>query len=350
MIDDRVRIRSCRVDSYDLPLNPPWVTSRGQLSHRQGWLVFLATDGEVAGCGECAPMEQAGTESHAEAGQSLHRWAGRVAGMRLSKLWQLLDDEAISPAVRCALEGAVVDLAARRQRQPLAHLLNPAAPLDVAVNAAVGSADQGLVGRATRATRDGYKVLKIKVGVGPAEDEIGCLRACAERLAPGVTMRLDANGAWDMAAARVWMRELEGLPVDSVEEPLAGMDPDELRQLQQEVDWSLAADESLVPLIGISGPAGLPVRRVVIKPMVVGGVRPSLRLATQAGDCEVVVTTTLEAAPGRWLTAHLAAALDDGFAHGLDTGRWLSADVGPGPVIWRGRCRLADPDRLPSSG
>ena len=349
MIDDRVRISSCRVVAYDLPLNQPWTTSHGKLTHRRGWLISLMADGGIAGCGECAPLEQAGTEPHDEAGESLHRWADRVAGMRLSRLWQLLDEETTGPAVRCALEGAVVDLAARRRRRPLAHLLNPAAPLEVAVNAAVGSADKGLVGRAARAVSDGFKVLKVKVGAGPAEIEIGSLRSCAERLPPGVTLRLDANGAWNLAAARVWMRELEGLPIEAVEEPLADMDPDDLRGMQREVNWSLAADESLVPLIGISGPGGLPVRRIVIKPMVVGGVRPSLRLATQASDCEVVVTTTLEAAPGRWLTAHLAAALDDGFAHGLDTGRWLSADVGPGPVIRRGRCRLEDPDRLPSS-
>lgn len=309
--------------------------------------MFMTTDDGVAGCGECAPLAQAGTEREAVAHESLQHWAGRIAGMRLSKLWQLLDDESIGPAVRCALEGAVLDVAARRRREPLARLLSPSAPLVIAVNAAVGAADEGLGSRVAEAVGEGFSVLKIKVGVGSVEDELDSLRACAAKLAPGITMRLDANGAWDMTAARAWMRELEGLPIESVEEPLSVAGPDDLRDLQRGVGWSLAADESLIPLMDLSGPGDLPVRRMVIKPMVVGGVRRSLRLAASAGDREVVVTTTLEAAPGRWLAAHLAAAMDDGLAHGLDTGRWLSADVGSGPQIRRGTCRLASPIPLP---
>jgi hypothetical protein len=72
--------------------------------------------------------------------------------------------------------------------------------------------------------------------------------------------------------------------------------------------------------------------------MVLGGLCPALGLA--ATGSELVVTTTVDAAPGRWMAAHLAAALDSGLAHGLDTGGWLAEDVGAGPVIDRGRCRL----------
>ena len=62
------------------------------------------------------------------------------------------------------------------------------------------------------------------------------------------------------------------------------------------------------------------------------------RLRARGTEC--VVTTTLEAAPGRWLVAQCAAALDGDLAHGLDTGSWLAKDLGDGPPLAGGWCRL----------
>jgi L-alanine-DL-glutamate epimerase-like enolase superfamily enzyme len=221
----------------------------------------------------------------------------------------------------------------------VALLLNPEASPCVAVNAAVGVADEGLPQRVRAATAQGFRVLKVKLGLREAGEELELLRSAAVGLPETASFRLDPNGAWDEDTARAILNSLGELPVESIEEPLSGADPEGLRNLAALAPCPLALDESLPRFIAAGPCTDLPVQRIVVKPMVLGGVRPCLRVA-RAAACQVVVTTTLEAAPGRWLAAHLAAALDQGLSHGLDTGAWFEDDVAPGPVVESGVCRL----------
>lgn len=340
MSGEGVRVVACRCVPYDLGFSRPWRTARGTLTRRRGWTIVLETDAGVSGFGECAPLADAGTEAPEQAEASLSGWLGRIPGMDLDSLWAALETEAAPPSVRCALEGAVAHVRATRQGVPLARLINPEAPLEFAVNASIGVADAGLTDRASAAIAAGFSVLKVKVGAGPAQDEQRCLLAIAQDLHPGISFRIDANGAWDAAAALRWIPVLEQMPIESVEEPLRDADPKALRAMQRDVSFPLALDESLPRYLADGLIDDLPVQRVVIKPMVAGGIRPCRRMIEQS-SAEAVFTTTLEAAPGRWLVAHMAAALGSDCHHGLDTGHWLAEDVGTGPVIEAGRCRLA---------
>ncbi len=339
MIEDPVRICTADIEPYRLTLRRPWRTAAGELRCRKGWLLRIVdADGEAA-WGECAPLAEAGTESPEEAEDGLRAWRERLPGLSLAELWQFLDDERWTPAVRCALEAAVVNLAAKRHRLPVARLLNPDAHAQVSVNAAVGCADEGLPGRAREAAEQGFRVLKVKLGLLDGARELELLRAAAAGLPDTACFRLDPNGAWDERTARWFFARIADLPVESIEEPLAGADPVCLRDLASSAPCPLALDESLPRYVAAGAAEDLPVTRIVLKPTVLGGIRPCLRLAAAAGR-QVVVTTTLEASPGRWIAAHLAAALDTGLSHGLDTGAWFEKDVAPGPVVESGVCRV----------
>jgi o-succinylbenzoate synthase len=333
------RITGCRAVPYDLPFVRPWRTAHGTMQRRRGWTIQIETDAGVTGVGECAPMPEAGTERPEEAGATLSAWLDRAVGMGLDALWEAVDREPPPVSVRCALEGAIADACASIAGVPLARLIDPDAPLEIPVNASVGAADDGLARRARAALDAGFRVLKVKIGAGPAQEEMARLRALASGLQKHASLRLDANGAWDEKTALRWLRALSDLPVESVEEPLAGADPELLGRLQGAAPFPLALDESLPRYLAEGRLAELPVRRVVIKPAVLGGIRPCRRLVART-PAEAVFTTALEAAPGRWLVANLAAAMGSDCPHGLDTGRWLAEDVGEGPPVAAGRCRL----------
>ncbi len=83
---------------------------------------------------------------------------------------------------------------------------------------------------------------------------------------------------------------------------------------------------------------------LVVKPLVLGGITPSLeviRLALERG-ASVVVTTTLDAGVGVAAALHLAAALPEGSpAQGLATAHLLTSDLLAAPlVVERGEMRL----------
>jgi L-alanine-DL-glutamate epimerase-like enolase superfamily enzyme len=189
----------------------------------------------------------------------------------------------------------------------------------------------------------GFRVLKLKLGTGTLDEEIARVEAAAARLPAGATLRLDANGAWDASTAAACIGRLAGLPIDCIEEPLATPDEAFLTRLQATAPFSLALDESLAGRPD-PDPGRLPVRRLVLKAPVLGGLRRTLRLAlrARAAGREVVVTSLVESAAGLWATAQLAAATGSRLAHGLATADWLSEDLGAPPGIGQGQMRLPE--------
>lgn len=343
---------------YRLPLRRPWHSARGEVRERLGWLVIASADG-LHGYGECAPLPEAGTEPPADAERRLGDWCtlaksltghDPVAGMLQALSGSTLTcSRPSSPSADFAVESALLDLRARQRGLPLRRLLQPDAADDIAVNATLGAAATVTPAQVSAAYTRGYRVLKIKVGLRPADEELPRLLAAAHALPSDAVLRLDANGAWDEATAGAVIARLAGLPIDGIEEPLREPNDAALGRLQARAAFAIALDESLPRRAQPIDPAQLPVRRLVLKPGVIGGLRSTLRLAHRARDAgrEVVLTSLIESAAGLWVTAQLAGASASPLAHGLATADWLARDLGRAPEPEAGRIVLP---RTPGSG
>jgi len=322
---------------YAVPLARPWLSARGATTTREGWLVSVEDADGVCGWGECAPLPGAGTESAGEAWSALSAAADRLPGLDAARALDALPGLG-TPAARFGLEGALLDLLARRAGLPLYRFLEPSAGGGVAVNAFGGALDAGLGARLSGAHAKGFEVVKLKLATRPAEEELAALEALAGASGIPARWRLDVNRGWDLATARNAWPRLAALPVEAVEEPAHDADDRALAELQAEAPFAVALDESL----GRWRPAdALPVRRQVLKPMVVGGHGAALALAGRA-HTESVVTSSVETATGLWHAAHLAAAVGQPLAHGLDTGAWLSRLLGPDLPVAHGRLVLGE--------
>lgn len=342
-----MRLTRCTFAPYRLPLRQPWVSARGGFVVREGWLVRLVTDAGLIGYGDCAPLPQAGTESMDSAAACLSGWAATLPGLSPeAALGRITASAAEAPAACCGLETALLDLLAQQAGLPLARWLNPRSSVAVKVNAVLGGLDSQVTERALAAVAEGYSVLKLKVGLAAGHEEIPLLHDLVRCLPAGVSLRLDANCAWNEAEAEGFLGALIGLPVESVEDPLASPDRAGWLRLQVKVPFPLAADESLRIMGADAAFNQPPVRRVVLKPMVLGGLVSALKLARRAreADVECVVTTTVDSAVGVTAALHLAAAVANDLAHGLATSVWLLRDVGEAPLVAEGVLRLgSDP-------
>ena len=277
---------------YDLALRRPWP---GIGVRRRGWIVSAAKDG-VTGFGDCAPLPLLGRNGFAQ-------------------------------ATACAIETALCDRAARAAGVSLARWLNPNAASRVQVNAAFpGSAGASPARPPVRAGCPRSQVIKLKLPGDVAE----ALRRIEQ--AGAATLRLDANRGFSFEDAATLLRAIADFPIDHVEEPLRDPTLSALLALQAMVPFPIAVDESLDEL-GIEAVLSSGLRRIVVKPMVLGGPQRTREIAGRAAAAgiEVVVTTAMDSAVGAWMAAHVAAAVDTGLAHGLDTARWLAEDVAPGP-------------------
>ena len=295
---------------YCLPLKRPWQTSRGSLGERHGRLHRLQTDDGLTGWGDCAPLPEFGI--------------GEAAARDYAE------------------ECARLDLAAQRAGLALAEWLSGAPPVtSVAVNAVLGAISGVTPAAVHDSLAAGFRVLKIKVGSGPLAKEIERLEMLCATLPTGITLRLDANAAWEAADAGRFLAACLPLPIDGIEEPLRTPDIATLRRLQAMVPFPLAIDES-IHLITCEFWQAPPVRRLVIKPPRHGGLLASAELAlrAQAAGLECTVTASLESACGLLACAHLASAIAPETCHGLATADCFATDTGTPPAIDGGRLLL----------
>jgi len=295
---------------YALPLRTPWQTSRGRVMTRHGRLLRLGGEDGLIGWGDCAPLPEFGIDENR--------------------------------AVAFAKECAQLDLTAQRAAQPLDAWLSGNPPVrTLSVNASLGKLTASSAAEIGAACAAGFKVLKLKVGSAPVADEIRHLCRLATVLPADCRLRLDANGAWNIANARDFLAACRDLPVDACEEPLAVPEPDELARLQAAVPFVLAVDESL-DLLGAAFFQHPPVRRIVIKPARLGGLLAAMAIArrARAAGVETVISSALESSCGLLACAHLAAAAAPTAIHGLATASWFVSDTGTPPLIQHGQLIL----------
>jgi muconate cycloisomerase len=213
-------------------------------------------------------------------------------------------------ASRACLETAVLDCLLKGQGASLAHLL-PARRSKVVYSGVItaGSLEKALQ-QARRMKVIGLTQVKAKVGY---EDDVARVRALRETLGPGVSLRLDANGAWSFDRARGVLDAVAGFDVAAVEQPLARGPVAELARLRVESPVPLMADESLVTLADADElVAARAVDYFNVRVSKCGGLHRSLQIARRAAAAGLRVQvgsqvgeTAILSAAGRHLAAHL---------------------------------------------
>jgi L-Ala-D/L-Glu epimerase len=203
------------------------------------------------------------------------------------------------PQALAAIDLALWDRAARRAGVPIARLLAPDPLTAVPVNATIGAEDRaGAAAAAAQAARDGFRCVKVKVGVGDDGGRVAAVRAAA----PGVAIRIDANGAWatpDEALAN--LDKLAPIGIELCEEPVHGVEA--LRAVRACSPVPIAMDETHAPGSGAADAVCLKVAR--------GGITAVLRdaAAARAAGCDVYLASTYDGPLGIAAAVHAAAAL-----------------------------------------
>ena len=317
--------------SFRLPLRAPFQTAAGEMNHREGLVLRLATDAGVVGLGEASPHPAAGPRAAREIDEAVERLAPRLVGAEVGCLDEMASEA--PPALACALDTASCDAMAKGGDVSVAQLLGGRARTSVSVNAIIAAAGENEAASQAQAAHEaGFACVKLKVGTASSLEE-ECRRVAAVRRALGtsVRLRIDANGAWGVEQAIATIMALEEYDLELVEQPVHPGDLEGMARVRRAVGTPIAADEDVTGLDAArrvleAGAAQL----LVVKLMVVGGLRPARQIAelASAAGVAVVVTTTIDAGVGTAAALHLAATLPEGGpACGLATGSLFVDDL-----------------------
>jgi O-succinylbenzoate synthase len=213
----------------------------------------------------------------------------------------------------------------------------------VPVNALVdGPADVG-------AGLAAFPCVKVKVGRDDPDDDVRLVEAVRAAVGAAVSVRVDANGAWDVDTALATIARLEPFGLELVEQPVASID--DLAEVRRRAHVPVAADECVRSVDDARRLAALGAAdAVVLKVQPLGGVRAALRVADAAG-VPAIVTSMRETSVGIAAGLALAAALPElhhacGLAAGMPGGDVVADPLVPEAGLLRVRRVEPDPDLL----
>ncbi len=207
-----------------------------------------------------------------------------LAGRSIFEIEDLLGLGALRPAALCcAVEMASWDLIGRTTRQPLCHLFGGGyrrrIPLTLRLSAASA---RDSAERARELYEQGFHS-QVLPSSGDPERDLETLSAVREVLPQDAKLRLDGGANYAMETARDLCRELEGLGLELVLDPLKAPDLNQLAALRRQTSVPLAVWRA------IHGPADVlavvrcgAARFVVVDLQRVGGTVPARKCAAIA--------------------------------------------------------------------
>ena len=350
-------IRALVADRVRIPFRRPFATASGMWLERDTWLIRVVdADGRV-GLGEAVLEPSAGDVADTILTALIREAAEGATAGTLPTMADLELHGAPGRALNAAIESAMLDL-----ERPAALADTAPDGEGVGVNATIPSLGSAAAAEAAlQSVESGFATLKVKAGAERETDVlVERIRAIRTAVGPNVRLRLDVNGAWDLATAEDRIGAIAGFDIEFVEQPLVAHDLDGLAALRRRVRVPIAADEAVSSVGAVRALlADEAVDVLVVKPARVGGPAAVTEIAERAAErgVPVVISTLFETgvglAAGLAIAAELPEVMSSRWAvqpdHGLATAGLLEHDLLAESLIVAGG-RMHTPARAGSGG
>ena len=315
-----MRITEIAIGEISIPLKTPFKTALRTVEKMQDLIVRIRLDSGATGYGEAPPTAVITGETLSSISAAIREYlAPAIRGMSFEtpgEVWERMDRVlAKNTSAKAAMDIATHDAWARELGTPLFRMLNPegTGKTELETDLTISLNDAETMARDTeRAIRDGFRILKVKVGRGGSED-VERVRRVRDAAGADAVLRIDANQGWspEEAVRTIRMMEDAGLNIELVEQPVSCHNFQGMRYVTAQVETPILADESVFSpedaerLIAERG-ADL----INIKLMKTGGLYPARKICGMAEEAGIgcMMGCMLESAVSVSAGAHLAAA------------------------------------------
>jgi L-alanine-DL-glutamate epimerase-like enolase superfamily enzyme len=217
-----------------------------------------------------------------------------------------------------AVENALIDGMARRDSIPVAEYLGGAWSEGIETNQCLfWSPDETFDRLTDRFLNEGFRQLKVRIGIGAFEHDLARLQRLRERAGPSISIAVDANGAWNAREAIERLGALESLGLSYVEQPTTAGDWPAFRKALASTSIPLMVDEGLASETDVEEICAIGDRALAhLKIVKLGGptqVVSAMRRLRDAG-VGVMIGQMNEGALATAVTAHCVMALKPRYA------------------------------------
>jgi len=269
-----------------IPLNHPLKMAVASVSRRDSIIVRMHTDDGLTGLGEAviAPYFSGETQAGVKAAID-----GFLAPLLLGSDVHNMQENLVkmdrvlygNPSAKSCIDMALYDLLAQSLNVPLYHLLGGKLREHVNSTWAISSEEpEKAADEAMKGVQQGFKSIKIKVGVASLEKDIQRIQMVRDRIGDHVHLRADANQAWSPKLAIQLLKGVEDCHLQFIEQPVSRTDVHGMALVARNVNTPVAPDEGVfnaedaLRYIQLAAADGF-----VMKIMKAGGISGCLKLA-----------------------------------------------------------------------
>ncbi len=310
-------IKDIQIDEVQIPLVTPFKTALRTVDCVNDVIIKIETYTGEVGWGEAPPTAVITGDTKGSIVTAVREFIlPAIRGMEIENLdgimTKLHKSILKNSSAKAAVDMAVYDLYAKNLGKPLYKVLGGnkkeiQTDLTISVNAI-----DVMVEDSIKAVKQGFEILKIKVGKEGSKD-IERMKAIRDAVGPSVLLRVDANQGWTAKEAVTIIRAMEdkNLNIELVEQPVSAHDFAGMQFVTANVATPILADESVfsaedaIKLITARA-ADL----INIKLMKTGGIYEALKICAIAETygVECMIGCMLESKISVSAAAHLAAA------------------------------------------
>jgi len=307
----------------------PAGTSRGVYTTKDSWFFFL-TDGEITGIGECSLLKGLSIDDRPDFEQKMIEICEQI-NLGIFDFDQPLSE---FPSIKFGLETALLDF-----KNGGGHILFPSKFTE----GKTGITTNGLIWMGNKTSMQqqiaekmekGFSCIKLKIGAIGWESEKEVIAEMRRQFsAKELTIRVDANGAFNFQQAKTVLSELAEMQVHSIEQPIKAGNWEEMSKLCSSTPTPIALDEELIGIYPFEKKRELlqaiKPQYLILKPGLLGGFAASDEWISLALEMNIGwwATSALESNIGLSAISQWVFPKKANLPQGLGTGMLYSNNV-----------------------
>jgi o-succinylbenzoate synthase len=310
------------------------------LKEKDTFFIALSNHGKT-GIGECAPIEGLSPETGTQVEKVLHQLCEHLSTLNNPPEIRPLIEEFnlnIYPSVRFGLETALLDLCLGGKRKICRNEFYDQQK-SIPINGLIWMGNEAFMEEQIEAKlQGGFCCIKMKIGAIDFEKEISILRKIRSRFdASKISLRVDANGAFNPSEAKEKLNRLAEFDLHSIEQPIRARQIEEMTALCENSPIPIALDEELIGIHTIKEKEQLLEKirppYIILKPTLLGGQEVCMEWIRLAEEHHIGwwLTSSLEANIGLNAISQLASQLEVTIPQGLGTGQLYTNNI-PSPL------------------
>lgn len=315
----------------------PAGTSRGVYTTKDSWYLFLS-DGEYTSVGECSLLSDLSIDDRPDFEDRLNSVCEEIN----SGIFNFENMLYEFPAIQFGLETALLDL-----QNGGRHILYPSlfttGEKGITTNGLIWMGDFDYMKKQISQKLDiGFSCIKLKIGAIDWEHERQLITEMRKQFSESdLTIRVDANGAYNKEKAIRVLHNLSALKVHSIEQPIKAGDWATMAELCSLTPVPIALDEELIgiqhrqdklEMLEIIHP-----QYIILKPSLIGGFKSAEQWIDLAQNDNIGwwATSALESNIGLNAIAQWVYSQDVTMPQGLGTGMLFANNI-DSPLTMRG--------------